>query len=158
MLTESQVYKEVDGHEDVKDDNGLTDDSDDYHDHAFEYVKNLVNGAIYKNENILLNCVTNSKKLRLISKNTQSIDDMSPHNDEDQSLIGSNEKQVVSLVSAGINKKNSKNATSDCVIKRDCEDLRVSKTKKSIHKWKINIEKMMNYSSEFQGRSCTQLW
>lgn len=70
-------------------------------------MKTLSNGVICKNENILLDCVTNSKKLRVISKNTQFMDDMSPQNDEDQPLIESNKKQVVSLVSSKINKNSS---------------------------------------------------
>lgn len=71
MLTECQVHKEVDGHvlENVKDDNGIANDGDNYRDHALEDVKTLVNEEICNNENILLDFVTNS---------IQSIDDMSP--------------------------------------------------------------------------------
>lgn len=93
MLSVSQVCKEVDSHvhEDLEDDNGITDDSD----HDIEDVKTLVNEAICKNQSILLDYG----------------DDMSPHNNEDLSLINKDEEKSVSEVT-----RNMLNKLKDCMI------------------------------------------
>lgn len=80
MLT--KVHKEVDGpvHEDVEDDNGIVDDRGDYHYHSLKYLETIVDEAIYKNENILLD----------------SMDDISPQNNEDIGLINRDEVIYVS--------------------------------------------------------------
>lgn len=116
MLVKYHVHKEVDGHnhENVKADDGITDNSDDNHNKDLEDMKTLSNGVIYNNENIILDYVTHNMKLRVISKNTQSMDDMSPHNDEEQSKSEDSEKHDVNKFL---------NVTSDSVILRDSEDL-----------------------------------
>ncbi|CAI8597600.1 unnamed protein product [Vicia faba] len=72
MLTKPRVYKENEDHihEDVEVDSAIVG--------GVKY-----EGVISKNENILLDCVVNNNKLRVISKKTQSMDDMPPQNHED---------------------------------------------------------------------------
>ncbi|CAI8606275.1 unnamed protein product [Vicia faba] len=80
MLIKSQVHKESDHvHEDDVTNTTITnDDVVSNHDNTLGYVKTLRKGVMINNENILLDFITNSKRLRLISKNTQSMDDMPP--------------------------------------------------------------------------------
>lgn len=148
------MHKEVEGHnhQNVDDDNGIAYNSDNIPDQDLEDMKTLINGVICKNQNLLLDC---SKNLRVVLKNTQSMDDMLHQNDEDQSLNGCNERQVISSVFAEMNKSSSWNATSDCVIIRDYEDLMVNITKRFIHQERIKLEQLKDYSTNSQERSCT---
>lgn len=72
MVAKSQVHKEFDGH------GHEADDGDNNNDHDLEDEKTLSNEVICKNENIILDCDTNTKMLRMISKNIQSMDEMFP--------------------------------------------------------------------------------
>lgn len=69
MLAEYQVNKKGNGydHEDVEDADGIVDNNDNSHGQALEDMKTMSNGLICKNENILLDYVNNSKKLRAVS-------------------------------------------------------------------------------------------
>lgn len=98
-LTKSQVHEENydHAHEDVE--ANITIDNDGVftnHDHELEDVKTLGEGVISKNEIILMVYASNSKEYRVISKNTQFVDDMTPYNDED--LIGFDKEQVVTMI------------------------------------------------------------
>lgn len=155
MLSESQVHMKVDDHihEDVKDDNGIANDSD----HALEDVKTLVDEAICKNENILMDCV----------------DDMSPQNNEDLSLIN---KDKHKSVSEG-DKKHVQQAKIPCdyfskdmerVNIRNDEDLRISMKLQYVHQTELEegmirevsyllecqVKQMKEYPGDPQERDC----
>lgn len=97
-LTESQIHKDIDDHihEDVEIDIVMGDgDVVNAHDHAREDGKTLCEDVISKDKSLLMGWVINRKVYELFTKGTQSIDDMTPYNDEDFDLIGLDMKKVI---------------------------------------------------------------
>lgn len=98
MLTWSQIHKENNYHihEDVEVDTAIGDgDVVNTHDHAGEGVETLYEYVRSKDENLLGVYFINSKVYGLVSKGTMSLDDKTPHNNEDFNLSGLDMEQFM---------------------------------------------------------------
>lgn len=63
--------------------------------HAIEDMETSCDNVISKDEILLIVCASNRKMYGFIIKGIKSIDDMTPHNDEELDLFGPNVKQNV---------------------------------------------------------------
>lgn len=89
LLTESKMHKKKDDHvyEEIKGDGSVVNTHDD--------LETLCDDVISKDERLLMVCASNRKVCGLFTNGIQSIDDMTPHNDEDFDLFGPDVKHNV---------------------------------------------------------------